>query len=302
MLPGAKSYILILAALVLVSAVGVGCATSTNAQNAPRDDETGWEETASVQSRSARSNNDSLVEPLDAEGEHLAEVEGREKAMDIQLHYTEYGDGDPLILLHGNGEDGSYFVHQIEYFMGRYRVIALDTRGHGGSPRGTAPFTLDQFARDLDAFMDELDIDSAHILGFSDGANIAILFALEHPERVKSLILDGGNLFPEGLTEPTRREIDEEFEDALAAGDESRLELLRLMIDEPHIDPASLSSIDAPTLVVAGTDDVIEEEHTRLIADSIPGARLALIEGTHFVAADNPDEFNRIVGAFLAEC
>lgn len=219
--------------------------------------------------------------------------------MDINLHSVERGSGEPLILLHGNGEDGTYFARQIGCFCNRYRVIAVDTRGHGGSPRGTAPFTLGQFADDLAAFMDEQSIDSAHILGFSDGANIALLFALAYPGRARSLVLNGGNLFPEGLTEQTRREIDEEYEQALAAGDEAQLELLRLMIDEPHIDPADLAGLNVPTLVVAGTDDMISEEHTRLIAASIPGARLAFVEGTHFVAAENPDAFNRAVGDFL---
>lgn len=76
--------------------------------------------------------------------------------MDIKLHYTEQGSGTPLILLHGNGEDSGYFVHQIEYFKDRYQVIAIDTRGHGQSPRGEKPFTIRQFAGDLHDFMDEL--------------------------------------------------------------------------------------------------------------------------------------------------
>ena len=221
--------------------------------------------------------------------------------MNIQLHYTEHGSGEPLVLLHGNGEDSSYFEHQIAFFQDRYRVIAVDTRGHGKSPRGTAPLTLNQFADDLRAFMDELDIASAHILGFSDGANVAILFALAHPTRVKSLILNGGNLFPEGLTDQTRREIDKEYEQAVLANDENQLELLRLMIDEPHIDPAQLAALSMPTLVVAGTDDMIEEAHTRLIAESIPNAQLTLIEGTHFVAFENPDAFNHVVSEFLVK-
>ena len=222
--------------------------------------------------------------------------------MDVQLHYTEQGSGEPLVLLHGNGEDSSYFEHQLDCFQGRYRVIAVDSRAHGGSPRGTAPLTLAQFAEDLAAFMDKLGIASAHILGFSDGANVAMLFALAHPQRVRSLVLNGGNLFPEGLTEQTRREIDEEYEQALAQHDEGQLELLRLMIDEPRIDPTHLAELRMPVLVVAGTDDMIEESHTRLIARSIPGAQLAFVEGTHFVASENPDAFNCAVGAFLDDC
>lgn len=75
--------------------------------------------------------------------------------MDIDLYYQEKGNKDktPLILLHGNGEDGSYFKNQIDYFSDKYRVIALDTRGHGKSPRGTEPFTIEQFSCDLYDFM-----------------------------------------------------------------------------------------------------------------------------------------------------
>lgn len=114
----------------------------------------------------------------------------------FQLAYEEAGSGIPLILLHGNGEDRSYFRHQIKDLQNLRHVYALDTRGHGLSPRGTAPFTLDQFARDLGKFMDQNGIEQADLLGFSDGANIALLFALNHPERVTKLILAGGNLFP----------------------------------------------------------------------------------------------------------
>ncbi len=64
--------------------------------------------------------------------------------MNITLHYREKGNKEPFILLHGNGEDNSYFKHQIDYFSNRYRVIALDTRGHGKSPRGTKSFTIEQ--------------------------------------------------------------------------------------------------------------------------------------------------------------
>ena len=119
--------------------------------------------------------------------------------MDIQHYYIEQGQGEPLILLHGNGEDHSYFVHQIEYFSKFYRVIALDTRGHGKTPRGNAPFTIRQFAKDLYDFMEEHAIEHANLLGFSDGGNIALTFALEYPQKLLRLILNGANLIPKGV-------------------------------------------------------------------------------------------------------
>ena len=118
---------------------------------------------------------------------------------DIQLHSIEQGQGQPLILLHGNGESCDYFEHQTPYFATDYRVIAIDTRGHGKSPRGEKPFTIKQFAEDLHDFMDEKPVGKAILLGFSDGGNIALEFALKYPERVEKLIIDGANLFPSGV-------------------------------------------------------------------------------------------------------
>ena len=119
--------------------------------------------------------------------------------MDITLNYVETGEGFPLVLLHGNGEDHTYFKRQMEPFSPKYRVIALDTRGHGDSPRGSAPFTLDQFAEDLREFLDQRGIAKCHLLGFSDGGNIALLFALKYPQYVEKLVLNGANLRPSGV-------------------------------------------------------------------------------------------------------
>ena len=119
--------------------------------------------------------------------------------MEINHHFIEQGEGFPLILLNGNGEDVSYFVHQMEPFAKHFRVMAIDTRGHGQTPRGNAPFTIRQFAEDLLEFMDRHSIEKAHILGFSDGGNIAMVFAMAHPERVEKLVLDGANLDASGV-------------------------------------------------------------------------------------------------------
>ena len=83
--------------------------------------------------------------------------------MDIELFYTKAGSGPPLLLLHGNGEDGTYFVHQVKEFFRDFTVYTIDTRGHGRSPRGTAPFTISQFADDLLAFMDQQGLAQADI-------------------------------------------------------------------------------------------------------------------------------------------
>lgn len=226
--------------------------------------------------------------------------------MDIKLFYQEKGAGEPFLLLHGNGEDSSYFRHQVEYFSGRYRVMALDTRGHGKSPRGEAPFTIEQFACDLYEFMGEHGISQAVLLGFSDGANIAMKFALKHPEMVRALILNGGNLDAKGVKRATQLPIEIGYRIASHFAEKSpeakkNAEMLGLMVNDPNIRPEELATITAQTLVICGSRDMIKESHTREIAANIPGAKMVILKGNHFIASKCPAEFNRAVDEFLKE-
>ena len=224
--------------------------------------------------------------------------------MEIKLHYVERGSGEPLVLLHGNGEDGTYFEHQLAYFSASRRVIAPDTRGHGGSPRGTAPFTLRQFADDLHSFLLQQGIEKAHILGFSDGGNIALLFALRYPEMVDKLILNGANLFPAGVKLSVQIPIELGYFAAklmkpFSPQAKAKAELLGLMVNEPHVSLDDLQTVTAETLVIAGTHDMIRDSHTKLIAENLPNAKLVLVEGDHFIAQKNPEAFNEAVLEFL---
>lgn len=226
--------------------------------------------------------------------------------MDVRLHYTENGTGKPFILLHGNGEDGNYFLNQTAYFSKSYRVITVDTRGHGKSPRGVKPFTIRQFAEDLKWLMDELSIEKADILGFSDGGNIALVFALRYPERVDRLILNGANLNSHGVKPQVQIPIIFGYKIASLFSGKSpearkHAEMLGLMVNDPNIDVKELSHISAKTLVIAGTKDMIKGRHTRKIAENIPNSRLVLLNGNHFIAAQSPDAFNRIVEEFLLD-
>ncbi len=225
--------------------------------------------------------------------------------MDIRHFYIEKGQGEPLILLHGNGENVDYFAGQIDVFARDYHVYALDTRGHGQTPRGDAPFTIRQFADDLLAFMDAHGIGKAHILGFSDGGNIAMVFAMKYPERVDKLILDGANLDAGGVKRSIQIPIEIGWRMAklfARKSDDARrnAEMLGLMVNDPNVRPEELSAIQAETLVIAGTKDMIKEEHTRLIARSIKDSRLVILEGDHFIANKCPAAFNRAVLDFLA--
>ncbi len=226
--------------------------------------------------------------------------------MDIKHFYVEKGQGEPLILLHGNGESCEYFKNQIELFSHFYHVYALDTRGHGKTPRGKRPFTIRQFAEDLLGFMDGHQIKKAHLLGFSDGGNIAMVFAIEYPDRVGRLVLNGANLNAKGVKPATQIPIEIGYRIArifAAKSDKARLnaEMLGLMVHDPNVSVDKLSGIRARTLVIAGTRDMIKEKHTRLIAKSIPGAELAFIKGDHFIADKNAEAFNEKVFEFLKD-
>jgi len=224
--------------------------------------------------------------------------------MNIHLYCTKHGCGFPLLLLHGNGEDSGYFIHQIQEFSKDFCVYAIDTRGHGKSPRGTAPFTISQFAEDLLAFMDQQGLSQADILGFSDGGNIALTFALRHPERVRRLILNAANLYPEGLQPWLLESFLQSYETAsqLHTPEAQReAALLELMINEPHIAPEELAGLTMPTLIIVGDQDVIQDQHTRLIAASIPYARLAILSGGHEIARERPEAFHQAVRAFFTE-
>ena len=226
--------------------------------------------------------------------------------MDIRHYFVEKGQGEPLILLHGNGESSDYFVNQTNVFAERYHVYAVDTRGHGRTPRGDRPFTIRQFADDLLGFMDGHGMERAHLLGFSDGGNIAMIFAMRYPERVGRLILNGANLNTKGVRSSVQIPIEIGYRTAKlfsgrSASARAKTEMLGLMVNDPDGRPEELEAIRAKTLVIAGTKDLIRESETRRIAEHIPDSRLVLIPGNHFVASKNPEEFNRAVLDLLAE-
>ncbi len=226
--------------------------------------------------------------------------------MDIQLHFIRKGSGFPLVLLHGNGESSSYFAGQMEPFAARFCTYAVDTRGHGGTPRGSAPFTLAQFADDLLAFLDRQQIEKAHLLGFSDGGNVALLFALKYPQRVEKLVLCGANIDPWGVKLRYQLPIVLGYGIVAAlapfdSGARPKKELLGLMVTQPHITAQQLAELHMPTLVVAGSRDMIRASHTRRIAAAIAGAQLCILPGSHFVAAEDPPAFNAAVLRFLCE-
>ncbi len=221
-----------------------------------------------------------------------------------KLFCRERGEGEPLILLHGNGEDGSRFASQIEYFGRSMRVYAVDTPGHGLSEAGEGRFSLYRFADDLYGFMNEKGIEKATVLGFSDGGNIALIFALRYPEKVDKLILNGANLRPSGVKMSVMLPIYlgyalTSFISVFDKKAAKKRDILGLMVREPKIPDEELKRIKCPTLVIAGTHDMIKKKHTLRIAAGIGNSKLAFVKGNHFIAYEKPDAFNAEVDMFI---
>ena len=225
------------------------------------------------------------------------------------IFYSEYFPADPqaptLILLHGNGEDHTYFVKQIPAFSPHFRLVLMDTRGQGQSTGGDGELNFSVFAADLLALMDHLQIAKAHLLGFSDGGNLALTFALAHPERVQSLILNGANLEPGGVKLSTQLPIVLGYGCCRLLSPFSRKArqngaVLGLMVNHPHIPPQALAALTMPVLVIVGERDMIRDRHSQLIARSLPNAQFVRIPGgDHFCAAKCPEVFNHAVLSFL---
>ncbi|MBO4571427.1 MAG: alpha/beta hydrolase [Bacteroidales bacterium] len=177
-------------------------------------------------------------------------------------------NGRPVVLLHGNGgSHRSLATQAMELALAGYRVYSPDSRGQGANP------PLDEYhyadmAEDTFQFIKLLGLDKPAVYGWSDGGIIALMLESEHPGTCGLIAVSGANLFPD---------CGPGFEEFKAWILSENTPVALMMLSEPDIDPASLAAIKCPTLVVAGENDLISEEHTRLIADSIPGSELVIV-------------------------
>lgn len=227
-------------------------------------------------------------------------------------YYEIYGQGTPLVLIHGNGGDISYMEPQIEFFAKKYKVIVMDCRGRGKSELGKDSLTYNQITKDIVGILDYLQLDSTYVVGRSDGGIIALLMAIHHPEKVKKIVSFAANLTPDTLAlypyfynEVLRdRRIADEM---LAKNDTTKnwkvvQQRNRMMEFQPHISASDLQKIKCPVLVMSTDRDIIREEHTVYIYKNIVKANLCILTGeNHYVTKNNPDLFNTTVQKYLAE-
>jgi len=226
------------------------------------------------------------------------------KLKDAILYYETYGEGEPLFLLHGNGGSIKEFYKQIPELSKHFKIIALDTRSQGKSEDFTkGALTYKIFADDLKNIMDQLNLSKANILGWSDGGNTGLEFALKYPQNVEKLIIIGANAYPQGVD----GELLKNFKNKVQIMElspqpeyENEKRLLNLMLSEPNIAGKSLNSIKIPVFVIAGENDVIRKEHTEMLAKEIPNAKLKIYpKVSHYLPFEIPDELNKDVVNFL---
>jgi pimeloyl-ACP methyl ester carboxylesterase len=234
-------------------------------------------------------------------------IRNDDAALYYEVHPSTLEHAPLLVCLHGNREDMHIFDGHIEPFLPHYTVITVDSRGQGKSSRGERPLSYRLFAEDLFALINKLQIGSFLLLGFSDGGNTALELALQHQERVAAMILVGANLNPEGLTGLVRKALQLQvagkgLKGVFSRKEDGDRELIRLMLEHPCIEPQQLEKVTVPTLVVNGEQDIVKDEHSELIAGSLPNARRVVVpKAGHFVMKDAPAEFDRIVLDFLME-
>jgi pimeloyl-ACP methyl ester carboxylesterase len=272
-----------------------------------------WEETKNGFQESYRAET-SPVNP--AQGKRCLSIEGKgvpnfginnkvgkyAQVNGIRLYHEVYGEGQPLVVLHGNGgaiENAS--PHYPHFLAKNYKVIAVDSRAQGRSGDTDAELTYELMASDVAALLDQLGIDSTFIWGQSDGAILGLIIAKNYPKKVKKLVAFAANIVPDttALEPPIYRWIERQVKDAKT---EKERRLTRLMWQHPNIPFSELEKIQAEVLVVSGDRDMVRLEHTLQIYKHLPKAQLCVIPGaTHGASWEKKDLFLQLADAFFEQ-
>ncbi|HVB82852.1 MAG TPA: alpha/beta hydrolase [Candidatus Binataceae bacterium] len=231
-----------------------------------------------------------------------------------RIWYATYGSGSPVILLHGGlGHSGNWGYQVPALVRSGYRAVLMDSRGHGRSTRDARPFMYELMASDVSAVMDTLHLEKVGLVGWSDGAVIALILAMKAPTRIAGVFFFACNMDPSGVKEIT--EPNPLLERCLSrhAKDYAKLsatpdqfktfaEAVGLMMKtQPNYSAHDLAEISVPVEIVQSEyDEFIKREHAEYLARSIPKAQFVHLEGvSHFAPLQRPEQFNIAMLAFL---
>ena len=219
----------------------------------------------------------------------------------VKIYYEIYGEGEPLLLIHGNGGSIKSHAVRIEHYSKNYRVIIADNRAHGKSQDLGDSLTYNNMTKDLNDLLDHLGVDSCLVWGQSDGGIIGLQLAMSYPKKVKKLAVFGANV-----------QADTNAVHASIAGwvnytiknskDEHEKRLFKLMRDQPQHPFTALESISAPVLIMSGDRDAIKLEHSLKIFQHIPNSNLFVMPGaTHFGAYEKTELFFSVLDNFFTQ-
>ena len=252
--------------------------------------------------------------PIRNEGEGVGEYVN---AGGVRTYYEVYGEGEPLVLLHGGLATAESWAMQVPALAERYRVYVPERRGHGRTPDVEGPITYEMMAADTAAFLDAAGTGAAHLVGWSDGAVVGMLVALRRPKLVRKLVVIGQYFNADGEVPEFRAMIDywdsnlpeelHEVYDRVSPDGPEHFpvvleKMMRMWREEPDIALLELAGVRAPALVMQGDDDIVKVEHSAAVSATLPDAQLAVIPGTsHMAPLEKPDLVNRLILGFLSD-
>ena len=225
------------------------------------------------------------------------------------MYVEVYGEGKPLLMIHGNGSDISAFAQNIPYFSKKYQVIAADSRAQGKSADPGDSLSFEMMADDFAVLLDAMHIDSAYVIGWSDGGINALLLAMRHPGKVIKLVATGANLtadssafIPSSWTDDKNRFEADKNKTWPTSKEKNDWKIFMLDWLQPNIPFSALKAIQCPSLIICGDHDLITIEHTAAIYKNIPRAYLWVLPNSgHGTLQDHRDEFNKMVNEFFQQ-
>jgi len=230
----------------------------------------------------------------------------------IRVWYAEFGRGEPVLLLHGGLANSNYWGNQVPALAESYRVIVVDSRGHGRSTHDERPYGYDLMASDVLGLMDFLKLPKAAVVGWSDGAILGLDIAIHHPERLSKLFAFAANSDPSGVADIAQSTVfnayiaraEKEYQVLSPTPDQYKSfvdQISKMWETEPHFTAAQLRVITVPTWIVdADHDEAIKRENTEFMANEIPDAELLLQpQVSHFSFLQDPRQFTGDVLHFM---
>ncbi|WP_026157529.1 alpha/beta fold hydrolase [Rhizobium leguminosarum] len=244
----------------------------------------------------------------------VAKTSGMAEVNDIKMYYAEYGEGDPILFIHGGLGNAEVWGHQVADFAKDHRVIVADSRGHGRSTRSQQPFGYDLMTSDYVALLDYLKIDKVTLVGWSDGGIIGIDMAMKHPEKLTRVIAQAANVTTDGVKADVMD--NKTFNDYInVAGEQYRKlsptpneydafvkQISEMWATQPAWTAADLGKISVPvTLAIGDHDEAVKLDHTEMMAKQIPGAKLVILKDvSHFAMLQDPAAYDGMVRGAMA--